>query len=379
VPVDAKQRLEVLKFLAAENEANFRKIRTWRGHIRLEDAVDLGDSPGESNGAAADAAERPAPPAMPASIDFVANLASHSLYTSYVREPAGEREPGTHLFAQRSVVTPVHFLHLDPNGNVGKLEEQATVPGLPVIGRVAYREETHHAERLMSYSSVVDPQRFFWSSPLPTYEALRGYATRLEETGDFPVTIAKLEGDGPAVYFVTVGSGMHGHGSNRKPARVVTQRLEGSAAFNVTSRVQASGDGQTLEEAEVEYARVDGVFVPTTYHLRKFHRHGGVQLERKFVFVDQEVNKPVEPSTFTFAHLGLQDGERVVDKLEGGLRIYKKGHLIDPNAPSGAATNSKRRQGAPFSAATSRFPLIILALVGVIVVMSLYRRRRKGN
>ncbi len=381
VPVDAEQRIEVLTFLAAENEANYRKLRTWQGHIRLEDAVDVEEPPeGGPNGAATAPKERSAPAVMPASVDFVANLASDSLYTTYIRESAGESAPETHLFARRSVVTPVHFLHLDPNGIVGELEDQANLPGFPRVGRVAYREEPKHGERLMAYSSVVDPRRFFWSSSLPTFEALRGYATRLQETEDFPVTIEKLEGSDPAVYFVAVGSGMHRDGRHPRPARVVTQRIEASAGCNVTSRVRASADGDILEEADVEYALVDGIFLPTTYHLRRFHRDGGVQLERKFVFVDQVVNKLVEPSTFTLAHLGLKDGERVVDKIDGGLRIYKRGHLIDPNAALDPATDSTQPDRAASGATPSRFPRIILisvGLIGAIAAMVLLRRSRR--
>jgi hypothetical protein len=326
---------------------------------------------------------------MPARVDFAANLSSHSLYTTYIQEPGGDLAPGTRVFAQRSVVTPVHFLHVDPNGNVGELEEQANLPGFPVVGRVAYRDDTEHAERLMSHWTVVNPQRFYWSSPLPTYQALRGYAARLEEKRDFPLTIEKLDGRDPPVYFVAVGYGLYGDALNRKPVRVVTQRFEVSLGCNVTSRVQATADGHTLEEADVEYALVDGIFVPTTYQLRKFHRHGGVQFERKVVFIDQVVNKLIEPSTFTFAHLGLKDGERVIDRIDGGLWIYKQGHLIDPNASIGAATNSTPRSslatilwppsGGTSRSAKSRFPLIILlsvGLVGTIVAIALLRRWR---
>jgi len=395
VPVDSGQHIEVLRFLAAENEANYRRLRTWKGHIRLEDTVDSGGpTEGGPNGAPTAPDERSTPPAMPAGVDFAANLSSHSLYTTYVREPGGELAPGTRVFAQRSVVTPVHFLHMDPNANVGELEEQANLPGFPVVGRVAYRDDTEHAERLMSYWTVVNPQRFFWSSPLPTYQALRGYAARLEEKRDFPLTIEKLDGD-PPVYFVAVGYGMYGDAANRKPVRVVTQRFEVSTGCNVTSRVQATADGHTLEEADVEYALVDGIFVPTTFHLRKFYRNGEAQFERKVVFVDQVVNKPVEPSTFTFAHLGLKDGERVVDRIDGGLRIYKQGHLIDPNASIDAATNSSPRAslgtilwppgGGTSSSAKSRFPLIILLSVGLagtfvaIALLRRFRRQRERN
>jgi hypothetical protein len=166
---------------------------------------------------------------------------------------------------------------------------------------------------------------------------------------------------------------------------------------NVTSRVQATADGHTLEEADVEYALIDGIFVPTTYHLRKFYRNGSVQFERRVVFVDQVVNRPIEPSTFTFAHLGLKDGERVIDRIDGGLWIYKQGHLIDPNASVGAAANSTPQAslgtllwppgGSTSSSAKSRFPLIILlsvGLVGTIVAIALllrwrFRRQRHGN
>jgi hypothetical protein len=320
-----------LEMLAQQFAANYEQLRTWSGTYRFVDTtVFTGEGAVLMNKISPADGIDSAGPVRKHDVcrgEFAINFDTGELFTTTIIEksaisPASggeERVVSTQESEARSIVTEQHYLHMDSkaiHGPFRGLEDWSVKSG-----RAAFKDPVTRNER-QSESSIIDPRRFFWVSGIElTYgDYFANYAKMLvagsQGKADFLVESAK--GDEGTDFRVRIS----GH------QELVVRSAKG---FCPTSIVQKTMDGKGLMSVrDMRYVEQNGVFVPNRVDFTLFDDDGqGVHFERTWTLEKSEINQPLAADTFSYKQLGLQEGERVVDRIEGIGYLYRNGELTD--------------------------------------------------
>lgn len=334
VAIGERDVASTLANFAAQMTSNYQSIRTWKGTYQFHDihliegdvAKLLRDGiDGESD-------------SDPSSLvktetcngEFAIDFESDSLFTTIrrdgptqfvdreTREQAGPRKYQPGLY-ERNIVTPEHYLQLEPNEIYGRLRVHRD--WAVKHGPVAFRNPAADGQN-DQYGQVVDPRRFMWYKA-PFGEYFGHWARLLEQpkTGKdvrkmFKLAKAQIE--------------------NRLMVRLRVEDREeylfdSSVGFNPIFSSRKPGKGIPLRERKYEYRETDGVYVVSRLLMTIFADDGKtISFKRDWTLGECTLNGPIDPATFTYANLGLQDGNRVVDKIENVGYIYRDGKLTDP-------------------------------------------------
>lgn len=102
------------------------------------------------------------------------------------------------------------------------------------------------------------------------------------------------------------------------------------AGFNVVSYTTTDSNGRMLENKTWDYGLINGVFLPVQKVEQKFDYHTGNIIDQSTVtFIDQKANNSISDKVFTYKNLGLQNGDKFVDKIAGKEYTYKDGELVE--------------------------------------------------
>lgn len=108
-----------------------------------------------------------------------------------------------------------------------------------------------------------------------------------------------------------------------------TKIFSSEAGFNMTSFEVTNEYGKVLLEWKWDYDLIDGVYLPKVTSQRNFTRKdGGLDYEKRYTFKNQKVNEPIPAETFTYKNLGLKNGDKFVDKIEGKEYKYQDANLV---------------------------------------------------
>jgi len=79
------------------------------------------------------------------------------------------------------------------------------------------------------------------------------------------------------------------------------------------------------------YQKINDVYVPSLVREVRLTQDGnGIRFQRILTLEECELNAPISPEVFTFAYFGLENGERVLDRIEGVACNFEDGSLINP-------------------------------------------------
>ncbi len=224
---------------------------------------------------------------------------------------------------------------------------------------------------------LIDPRQLFWGDAfLPTQlenmaEAAASNAKPPQGKVRRTVSVTRLEFPD----FTRVKVDYRGEDG---PTSAVTSFVADSrVGFNVT-QYSVTVNGETNRTSSRQYATVSGVFIPANFTLQ-FPRSGHVpnatpelNFSRTLELTDVEVNVPVDESWFKFGNLGLEDGDRIANQINGKSYVLKNGEPVEVKAGELSAISKPKDKHANWYLAVS-------SLAATLVVLCLIFRKRRAK
>ena len=326
-----EERLRILEDISNTIRINYDSIATLAGIYRLQDRQLLTDpellkafDPDDSS------LSVPVQLATQAIIEFAIDLKGDRLYTSC--QPTGarmliERATLRTAVAQglappeiRAIITVDGYVYADPNAQHGAFM------GFPEMGagptRAAFREPRSNADA-ERYGMIVDPRKLFQGT-IPYADEIDAIRHLVESPENNPRTIAlkRVKGADFERYTIIVTATLEG--TWRSCTTIVDSRI----GFNVViENFEAEGAG-TTQSKTMNYGRVGEVFVPAEVVLSLPSKQKDQwSFQRTLILEKAAVDFPLEDDMFGYARLGLGEGDRVLDRIEGSGYVLKSGRL----------------------------------------------------
>jgi hypothetical protein len=313
---------------------------------------------------------------------------SDSLYTAFETREKHFRDletlemldlPETEFF-QRSVVTPEGYLSFEPRVTYGPFKDIPPVG--PSNGPAAFRDPVSKAAN-QTWAVVVDPRALFGTAEDQKFwDALQILADLLSPGGTTEenqeavaaaVTLRTGETENAVHYHLELAWKWKGQDQGK-----MEWFLNDQAGFNVTEVYTRDPSDQMLTHTSLDYQLKDGIFVPrfvhyaiTTEDRKRFRFQRILQLK------ECVLNEPIDPSQFTYTGLGLRDGDRILDRIEGACYVMEDG------VPVKLAEFGEKIEQTPEPRRISAIMrllyigLTIVALVGIVLVLR--ARRAQGR
>ena len=210
-----------------------------------------------------------------------------------------------------------------------------TVKGFPrIVGlkpgkgfRVLYREPPKAAEQYV-FAGYIDP-RLFFGSGRTYWETCSMAAKGLR--GELGSDTMEYEKSNTALQVRPKGVGTEYVLTNRfKPvgSNLIWKLVFSSeAGFNVVS-MEFRRQEQVESASQYTFRKEKGVFIPCEVEFNRYYDRGTKDSSRLptqhrvFVLKQTRVNEPIDPAVFEIQSLGLQDGDRMVDRIENRMLVF---------------------------------------------------------
>ena len=317
-----------MRAFSAGLKSNYERIVTWKGTYRFEEeewfrgdrARRLGEGLGISDLPATE-------PVIRRNVagrgEFAVNVERDLLFVSFQTAKPELRGTDKEVlpYHQRSIITPEHYLHFQPNARWGRSK---MVVSENAIGRAAFRDPVAKSEG-QQWGYIPDPRQFFAYG--------RPFWREIEIIAEALLAEGSLEIDGHALrlsyrparreYFLTV-PGKAGAGSYK----FLEYTFDEDAGFNVVSLVMRDSDGRVYQDFKWQHQLLDGTYVPSRARYVMPGKDGQhIQFSRTWELEESRLNVTLDPDTFTYRNLGLEEGDRFLDNIEGVEYIYRGGEL----------------------------------------------------
>ncbi|MEX1229333.1 MAG: hypothetical protein WEB58_03780 [Planctomycetaceae bacterium] len=234
----------------------------------------------------------------------------------YERETFGQN---VRVLAKRDGLFTFHPDEL--RGEIGGFERPASEQSKST--RVVTREPPEHLTQIRNYSYAFDPTVMFEVGGWRIDTLIEGYSddavkpalknimnVKKSPNGDITVTrIYRTTNDGKVT---------------------TTNVIEFDSRFSFLPKraTMTSNERILLQQIDWQYETVNGVLVPKTYVIQKRDFNGVFSLSRTCSFVDQKVNATLPADQFDVISLGLQDGDRIIDRIDERSFEIKNGKPV---------------------------------------------------
>lgn len=359
LPVPADKIPEVLTMLADRIRSNYERIETWQGEadVIMETfyegpaAERIFRSRTDGAGEIPQRVKRH----TEGRIRFALHIAKDLLYVENYRDQPSQytdielgRDLGSKSIPvfERAIVTPEYHLHCTPDRRLDGIYVSQRVVKQP-------RKKSPDCQGCEDIS-VFDPRELFGLPLQPVWEifprileviaerreySVDGYALAVEERTQGEVTEYRINKPGK----LSLQPGKLGPQSYLFKTRI----LSGAKGFNAIVEQVAHPDGKLISNTIYDYELVDGVYLPSSTTRQSFRLGTGeLTYENRTVFKNLGVNRPIAPETFTYKNLGLEDGDRFIDKIENAEFIYQDGELV----PASRESSHMFRRILPYTA-----------------------------
>jgi len=365
-------------------DQNYSRIRAWRGTFRVTETTLI---TGERLAAAVHrASDSTAPDNTPVRSarqsrsflgEFAVDFPGDRLFTakrlvgpSILEDGKTERVDSVDRLSLRAIVTPDRYYHFDPervHGAFAGLDDWAIRRG-----RTAFRDPLSKA-RNSEWSDLTDPRRFYWVQGDVAHFGgyFRDWAHRLASS-DVPDSIRKT-------FSGTAQTTPTGQSYCLILAGHQQLIVRSDVGWNVTLMKQFEPrTDRLLSEREIRYREQDGVFVPAAVVLRVLDSDGQTYFDFDWELIESELNVEFDDSSFSLQHLGLEEGERLVDRVDQVGYVYRNGRLVDPLpmklAPEAAARETEF-EPSPEAAVHWRVWLSLVLAACTVGVWLIYSRK----
>ena len=404
VVLDTTEAAKVLRGIAAEIQSNRQKVSTYVGTWECQDrnlvnADDLKKMVADST-SVSEASTYYRYVRAKVGIEYNAPLSKlrcdFEAFTSELRPTDGSTPVPTvgPLLKQISVVTGEEVYTFEPNVKHGQLIDPKTSavpkgPQLRQFGRVAFREPIELQVK-EQYGVIVNPlnlQRI----GRDILEDIEVFAKMLAD----PVTYTAGEYNGIAVPKEAIGKTSADFLTFRELTDAndkKTWRLEfkgfttgQQGGLDMTYEFDGRYRGQPVSvETRVNnkirqsyvwgYDTRDGTIVPTKIAVIRFNAEGDrVTSQRILNSLEFVLNPEIPESSFTLQSLGLQEGERLVDRISGEILQQKSSKLV-PYVTETTEAHDPANSGRAFA-----LLIAINAVLIVIISVVFYVRKERAK
>jgi len=201
-----------------------------------------------------------------------------------------------------------------------------------ILHRKAIKKPSKLESRTGLYENMDDPRRilmpgggYIWDHYDKLIKKINrfgkmefdGYSLKMEE---------HKEGD-IIVYKIIEPSIVNPQRSSPDHYIIKTKIFSSQYGFNIIYWEVASGAGIPLQEFTWEYELVDGVYLPKKVTEKHYRLNGEVAEEKDYTYINNKLNQKISPETFTYKNLGLQNGDKFIDKILDKEYTYQDGEL----------------------------------------------------
>lgn len=342
-PVPKSEFISVLENSASLIKANFESIGTWQGEIAVqEDDYYYGKN-------CRLLPIRPADPAVDsncikrsvdASVRFAVDIKNDKLYTEFIpitvkyndvdsNRPVSVDEKYSRII---SIVTSDRYLSHQPD-HIYAYRRDSLFNG-KLQGKAAFVLPRKKADG-EQWGHIRDPRGYFFEGKRTISDFLYGVRGLLSWQSEFPegktpeISMA-IEERGGYRALLHVKGGFHG-GQDCPDCSAsfinMTATLDSSVGFNLVHREVTDRTGAMLESCDIAYETIGGVYVPHTVHF-VILTGSRTLFDSRIAFSKSILNESIPSETFSYRNLGLEDGERLCDKICDIDYLYQNGNLI---------------------------------------------------
>jgi hypothetical protein len=405
--VTGDERIAVLKMLAARNEANFRKIETWKATYRCIDrspgTIDVVQPPGKPGDAIASVPAKPEQREVfmirEGLVDIALDVAGDRLWTDF-REDASKtqaldprtketvKKPDYYQgYQQRTVVTPDSEIEFRPNVKFGAVPDVQVDPvalsgGNP--GRLAERKAYGPTLKSNQTGAIIDARHFYmegrsyiWEHLNINVDALLGkYGNDTRAWFDQHTKIIRRGAPGALEYEVT----NQYHGDPQLDAiglpTSITTYSERNGFLPVEKR-KLGRSGELNLVRSWRYRQVEGILVPAEYRYTlnafkdgKTDKGAFLVLDRHLLLVEAKLNGPLPAELFGPDGMKFQRGDRLIDRIEQKLYVHDGRAIV----PAETYCESPRWKGRWLLCAN----IVVSIAVATLLVWRWRLRRARG-
>ncbi len=341
---ELSEKIAVLKMLSQQTKANYDKIQTWTGTYNCREQTQIdGDAANALWNISPSTDQLPLTSMCSATIRFAVDVAGDSLFTAFEADGPSEvklrtgqlveipnliatNQMSPHVIAtnQMSIVTPEHYLNFMPTVSHAASRDGPRVALEGGVGRMAFRDPPEKGRAALWGGAIVDPRLFFGFERPLIYAWLGGFCNffpkaNSEEKKELDNSLdVKEERSGNSPVYTIVF----------RQAQEKEIKLDGGVGFNLVKFCVRERDGTLRWQQTWEYRELEDIYIPAKIRLEKYGDDGNTVFDRTFVLKECSVNKPIAPTVFTYDQFGLENGERVLDRIEDALFVYQDDKLI---------------------------------------------------
>lgn len=384
------QTIEILNMLAAQTRGNYEAMRTWRGSYSVHSRTQLSaaQAASELKGNLKKSVDSPYSKDISFNLEFSIDLRADKIYRrksqsklNWIEAKSGRSLsiPGIISMNESSVVTAEEYLHFAPDLKHGTFQ---AVSGHPQARnrRAAFRDPPHDAEG-QHRGDLLDPRLFFGLNPRQKIWEFLEMHLRVLRGEHGPELKTKFE-ERNQVYQALLGNEPWYRLDLRMTAPDGTTDVAGIAFranagfYPVEDSLWKGARGQTLQRrTQWRYTQAGGVYVPA-HVVESIYDAQGLRHERESDLTNCAINEPIDSAQFTYAALGVTDGDLIMDRIDGVCyieergkpkKLAKFGEKYDPE--------SELRAGRWL-----RWSALGAGVIGLtILVLVMYIRRRKSR
>ncbi len=324
--------------LTAQARGNYERIGTWRGVYGYRTRRSV--PPSESRALKA----QPLPESLVQEIafrlEFAIDKAANRAYIaksepklSWMDGVSGKPVTiaGTAVPEERVVIAPEYRVRFAPRQIYGAFQEVSEHPAAR-NRRAAFRELLEsrprggHADRPLPESWFSFSQgRPYWEDMQGTIAAWEG-ALGAEKRGLLRQRLRLYRAPAPHGAWFREDREMETTAGTKQFARIVWSP---DAGYNpVLFAIWEEGFGKRpVQSKQWRFKEVDGILVPAWVQERGYAREV-VQWETEAALVECTLNQPIPAGQFGYAGLGMQDGDLLMDRIDGVCYILSGGEPV---------------------------------------------------
>ena len=320
--VDAGHVPDLLQTLAAATEANYDKIMTWEGDMRVESVLAIrGEKASSLLAKYIDAPQTESVDeihqVVPKSVRFKIDRENNRLYTYSKRNaPRRYHVPADDQTYASSKWPPEETTLIVTADYQLKIRPAAWSREKTVKRRIAVKQSPRSAHR-------TDPRDAYRIGDKTLWLSLSQVAEMLQMTGieTYGVVVKEILKDGQTAYRIEITEPGHDH-----PFSAI--ELSEQAGFNRTHIQNWYDEGALMSETSTEFVNHQGVYLPKQWTMSHYYPDGGLMRQETGTIEHQHINTPVSDDTFSELNY-LQDGDRLRDRIQGKQYTVRAGRLME--------------------------------------------------
>jgi len=347
VPVDENSFAKILTMIYSRVEENYDRIKTWEGKVKIvTDRVNEGE--GRKRLYERILVDKPLPNKIidhgELTREFAVDANKGLLYDNYYSDGQNyiiDAETGRNLQLKelmqigsgKNILTPDHHLDCRENKN-----RDGVIVSRTVIKQARPQGELTCQSHLPAVFDPRETMRIFGDITGQSLDPLGGtfakYLAFFDKEGGHSIdgyrTITVEECNvGDVKKYRIILLSLAKDSSGAKVHCFDNLVCSSKAGFNVVSHTITDSNDRVIANRTWRYGLLNGVYLPLqTTDMHFDYQTGNLSRQSTSTFIDQKANVPISDEVYTYKNLGLQNGDKFVDKIANKEYTYQDGELV---------------------------------------------------